>query len=83
MNTGLGMECGTDGHRTRDGRWDRWTRLGMEGGTDGHRSRDGFSLIMSVFKAYFLGLYHVMLGRFKLVTVLIKAERYLILVHAV
>ncbi len=26
MDTGLGMEGGTDGHRTRDGRWDRWTR---------------------------------------------------------
>ncbi len=31
MDTGLGMEGGTDGHRTRDGRWDRWTR--MEGRT--------------------------------------------------
>ncbi len=30
MDTGLGMEGGTDGHRTRD-----------EGGTDGHRTRDG------------------------------------------
>ncbi len=26
MDTGLGMEGGTDGHRTRDGRWDRWTQ---------------------------------------------------------
>ncbi len=30
MDTGLGMEGGTDGHRTRDGRW-----------TDGHKTRDG------------------------------------------
>ncbi len=25
MDTVLGMEGGTDGHRTRDGKWDRWT----------------------------------------------------------
>ncbi len=25
MDTGLGIEGGTDGHRTRDERWDRWT----------------------------------------------------------
>ncbi len=51
MDTGLGMKGGTDGHRTRDGRWDRWTQdlgwkvgpmdSGMKGGTDGHRTRDG------------------------------------------
>ncbi len=53
MDTGLGMKGGTDGHRTRDGRWDRWTQdyrwkvgqmdtgLVMEGGTDGHRTSDG------------------------------------------
>ncbi len=27
MDTGLAMEGGTVGHRTRDGRWDRWTHL--------------------------------------------------------
>ncbi len=26
MDSGLGTEGGTDGHRTRDGRWDRWTQ---------------------------------------------------------
>ncbi len=26
MDTGLGKEGGTDGHRTRDGRWDRKTQ---------------------------------------------------------
>ncbi len=26
MDPGLGMEGGTDGHRTRDGRWDRSTQ---------------------------------------------------------
>ncbi len=26
MDTGLGMEGGTDGHRTRDGKWDRCTQ---------------------------------------------------------
>ncbi len=26
MDTGLGMEGGTDGHRTRNGRWDKWTQ---------------------------------------------------------
>ncbi len=26
MDTGLGMDGETDGHRTRDGRWDRWTK---------------------------------------------------------
>ncbi len=31
MDTGLGMEGGTDGHRTR-----------FERGTDGHRTRDGW-----------------------------------------
>ncbi len=53
MDTGLVMDGGTDGHRTRDGRWDRWTQdlgwkvgqmdtgLGMEGGTDGRRTWDG------------------------------------------
>ncbi len=25
-DTGLGMEGETDGHRIRDGRWDRWTQ---------------------------------------------------------
>ncbi len=42
MDTGLGMEGETDGHRMRDGRWDRWdTGRGMEGGTDGHGTRNG------------------------------------------
>ncbi len=53
MDIGLGMKGGTDGYRTRDGRWDRWTLdegwkvgqkdigLGMDGGTDEHRTRDG------------------------------------------
>ncbi len=48
MGQRLGMEGGTDGHRTRDGLWDRWiltwdgwvgqidTGLGMNSGTDGH-----------------------------------------------
>ncbi len=26
MDTGLVMKGGTDGHRTRDVRWDRWTQ---------------------------------------------------------
>ncbi len=26
MDTGLGMEGGTDGHRARVERWDRWTQ---------------------------------------------------------
>ncbi len=55
MDTGLGMEGWTDGHRTKNGRWDRWvvgqmvTGLGMDGGqidtrlgmNGEHRTRDG------------------------------------------
>ncbi len=26
MDKGLGIEGGTDGHRTSDERWDRWTQ---------------------------------------------------------
>ncbi len=26
IDTGLGIKGGTEGHRTRNGRWDRWTK---------------------------------------------------------